>query len=49
MELLLAHQDIDPSLANSQGDTPRMVAARSGGLAALFDAVEPGGGRRARE
>ena len=49
VELLLAHQDIDPTLANSQGDTPRMVAARNGGLAELFDAVEPGGVRRARE
>jgi len=43
LELLLTHPDIDPSIVNSQGDTPRMVAERMGTLAPLFDAVSPSG------
>jgi len=49
LELLLTHPDIDPSIVNSQGDTPRMVAERMGTLAPLFDAVSPSGTLSHRE
>ena len=41
VELLLLHPDLDPSLTNSQGDTAREVAERSGPLGPLFRAVMP--------
>jgi hypothetical protein len=43
VELLLAHPDINPDMANTQGDTPRKVAERVGNLGPLFDAVMPRG------
>ena len=49
VELLLSQADLDPSLRNSQGDTAREVAARTGGLAPLFDCVEPKALRKHKE
>ena len=49
VELLLSQPDLDPSLRNSQGDTAREVAARTGGLAPLFDCVEPKALRKHKE
>jgi len=41
LELLLSHPDIDPTIANSQGDLPVDVARRMGSLAPLLEAVSP--------
>jgi len=49
VELLLSQPEVDPGLKNSQGDTAREVAARTGNLAPLFDCVEPRALRRHKE
>ena len=49
VELLLSQAELEPGLKNSQGDTAREVAARTGNLAPLFDCVEPKALRRHKE
>ena len=49
VELLLSQPELEPGIKNSQGDTAREVAARTGNLAPLFDCVEPKALRRHKE
>ncbi|XP_057327112.1 ankyrin repeat domain-containing protein 49-like [Microplitis mediator] len=41
LQLLLLHPDTKPELVNSSGDTPQMIATRTGKYYPMFEIIEP--------
>ncbi|XP_034950659.1 ankyrin repeat domain-containing protein 49-like [Chelonus insularis] len=41
LQLLLLHPDTKPTLVNSSGDTPQMIATRTGKYYPIFEVIEP--------